>query len=96
MLRSQYAQLHETVLQSMEREASVVKKVRQLNQELLQHKIEVEKLGIARVEEAQGLSAQDKEKQKVVGPCRAMDARASDAGMRRWSARWLRRWSATP
>ena len=53
-------------------ESDVVRKVRRLNQELLEAKIEVEKLGIRRVEEAQTETTLDRERAKVdreVGLC---------------------------
>ena len=64
MYKQKYAQLHEYVLQTYENEKNLLKKAKQLNQELLGEKIKMEKQNIRKHEETSVCANLEKEKEK--------------------------------
>ncbi len=65
MYKNKYSRLHEYVLQAYEREKALLKKAKELNQELLAESISLEKHSIRKVEQSQVISNLEKEKEKV-------------------------------
>jgi chromosome segregation ATPase len=63
MYKSKYAQLHDYVISTYEREKSLLTRAKVLNQELLGERIQLEKQSIHRHEELQALSNLEKEKE---------------------------------
>ena len=63
MYKSKYAQLHDYVIQTYEREKNLLTRAKVLNQELLGERIQLEKQSIHRHEELQALTNLEKEKE---------------------------------
>ena len=66
MYRAKYAQLHDYVIQTYDREKSMLQRAKVLNQELGE-RIQLEKQSIHRHEETQAISNLEKEKEHVEG-----------------------------
>ena len=63
MYKSKYAELHDYVIQTYEREKNLLTRAKVLNQELLGERIQLEKQSIHRHEELQALTNLEKEKE---------------------------------
>ena len=63
MYKSKYAQLHDYVIQTYEKEKNLLTRAKVMNQELLGERIQMEKQSIHRHEELQALSNLEKEKE---------------------------------
>ena len=66
MYKSKYAQLHDYVIQTYDREKSMLQRAKVLNQELLGERIQLEKQAIHRHEELQSISNLEKEKEHAL------------------------------
>jgi len=66
MYKSKYAQLHDYVIQTYDREKSMLQRAKVLNQELLGERIQLEKQAIHRHEELQAISNLEKEKEHAL------------------------------